>query len=100
VKISQRRIHRKIRVGERVVTGIVCPVCIVPAVIYPETIFDGHIERQHPKEWAEAHGNAQAAAPIGYRPNIHKGGRPPGSKNQKQMSSTGVQKKRAIRSAV
>lgn len=85
MKFSQRRIvRRQIRVGERVVTGAVCPVCVMATVIYPETALDGHLAHHVMGEHA-----------VRYRR-----GRPPGSRNIKQMSSTGVSYKRGIRGSV
>jgi hypothetical protein len=76
--------RREIRVGKRVVRGVVCPLCILPAVIFPPSDLETHIAR---------HGQA-APAPR------YRRGRPPGSVNRKQMSSTGVENKRGIRGAV
>ena len=83
--------RRVIRVGERVMTGVLCPSC--PAwqetVIFPEADLAEHMTRGHcavesrQKQFARYHNRGA--------------GRPHGSKSTMSMSSTGVTYKKGIR---
>lgn len=77
--------RRVIRVGSRVLTGLICPRCIQRTVIFPESALEPHIARH----------NAAPEPVARYR-----GGRTPGALNRYgSMSSTGVEKKRGIKTS-
>lgn len=83
-----RRSRRVIRVGDRVVTGVVCPRCVMATVVFPESVLDTHLERHQARE----SGAANFA-----RYHNRSAGRPVGSKSKMSMSSTGVIHRRGIR---
>jgi hypothetical protein len=85
--LRSRVIRREIRVGERVVTGLVCPRCILPVVIFPPADLEAHLENHELR-----HEPRQPQA-------RYRRGRPPGVANRKQMSSTGVANKTNIQGA-
>ena len=82
MNISQRGkrfLRRKIHIGDRTVTGEVCPSCVCPTVIYPESNMAAHFA-----------GHDVGAPKI---TRHHHGGRPVGSKSRLSMSSTGVEQR-------
>jgi hypothetical protein len=87
-QVVRRRI---IHVGERVVTGVVCPACPpwTETVIFPESGLEAHMTR--------GHGVMESGQKKFAR--YHHAGRPRGSKSRTAMSSTGVTYKRGIRGA-
>ena len=58
--------HRIIRIGHTTMIGVVCPLCVVKTIIYPESAFLDH-ERSHHQ-------------PVVYsrKPHHSPHGRPPG----------------------
>lgn len=78
--------RRVITVGGRQVTGVLCPSCFAPTVIFPESVLGPHLER---------HAAQRAVARQYY--NKGAGGRTRGARNTQSMSSTGVEKSAVIR---
>lgn len=83
--------RRKIRIGEQVVSAIVCELCPQRPAIWPASAFAAHVVRHN---HADEVSQSLYVAPPEVR---YRGGRGTGTRNRRQMSSTGVIKRKAIR---
>lgn len=79
--------YSSINVGGQKISGVVCPECVVPVVIAPESLLEAHLER-----------HLAVRAAFNQPKSRYRRGRTPGPKARSdRMSSTGVERNVNIR---